>query len=81
MYRTAIGKINHFTADITEQNVVDTMVVCRACNRIIPSRTNLTAGHICPFCHRDVNESLTNDILDDDSLSFDDDDDIIAIAC
>ena len=81
MYRRAImpGSVKDFTQDITDAGVADTMVLCHACSRIIPSRLNLVNGTKCPFCHHDIHDSLGDDILGDDPLT--DEGEIIALPC
>lgn len=82
MYRRAItpGSVRDFTTDeITESGAPDSMVLCHACNRIIPSRLNLVRGTACPFCHHDVSETLGDNILGEDTLF--DEGDTIALPC
>ena len=51
----AMGKIESYT-----QEEDDGAIICQACQKIIVSKVNLGENNTCPYCHRNVNESLSN---------------------
>jgi len=53
-------------------------VVCKACSHVV-FRVNLGANGNCPYCHRDVNASIENNVVG--GADDDDDDDVVAIKC
>jgi Zn finger protein HypA/HybF involved in hydrogenase expression len=65
MIRRATGRTGKIDSYTHEE---DNAIVCKACKRPIVSIENLDDGHICPFCHNDVNHVLSGQdlIIEDD---------------
>lgn len=59
MTRRAItGRIENYTNEGE-----DKAIVCKACQHIIVSQSNLSKDGTCPYCHNNVNSTVGNESL------------------
>lgn len=56
--RAVTGQIENYTNEGS-----DKAIVCKACQHIIVSQSNLGKDDSCPYCHNNVNSNMSNDGL------------------
>lgn len=75
--RATSGKIEN-VAELEDKSS-NGAIVCKACSHVV-FKINLGPNGNCPYCHRDINASISKVDIPD-SLADDDDDDVIAVKC